>query len=143
MLNWTLITKRKWSLLVLLTFMLLKFLMICFYRTFSRPWCLLKKNVTVNPAIKASLLRLILFLHFSIYNVIMINIQWSKQPPYTWSCFLKLHFVVCFCYFWKFKSLFLSNFFISEYLDKILPWKEKKLGFFVKPQTKYFWLCLR
>ena len=43
----------------------------------------------------------------------------------TTSLYLKLPFkptfLVCFCFFWKVKSLFISNLFISEYLDKNLP----------------------
>ena len=35
--------KQKGSLLVYLKFLPQKFLIACFYRTFSRPWCLLKK----------------------------------------------------------------------------------------------------
>ena len=30
-------------------------------------------------------------------------------------------FLVCFCCFWKVKSLLVLNLFTSEYLDKILP----------------------
>ena len=48
----------------------------------------------------------ILLLHFSIF--IIMNIQWSKQPHYTWSCLRNLHFVVCFCYFWRDKQPFAS-----------------------------------
>ena len=40
-------------------------------------------------------------------------------------------FLVCFCYFRKVKSLLVLNLFISEYLDKIPPWKEMKLIFSV------------
>ena len=59
----------------------------------------------------------------------------------TASLYLKLPFkpvfLVCFCYFWKVKSLLVLNIFISEYLDKILSWKEMKLAFSVKLQTEY------
>ena len=40
--------EQKTSLLVYLKFLPLKFLIACFYRTFSRPWCLLKKIVPMN-----------------------------------------------------------------------------------------------
>ena len=54
-----------------------------------------------------------------------MNIQWSKQPPYTWGCLWDLHFFkYVFVIFW---NLSLLKLFISEYLDKILPWKEMKL----------------
>ena len=44
----------------------------------------------------------ILFLHLSIYNVIIMNIQWSKQSPYTSNCLWNLHFFKCtFVVFWK------------------------------------------
>ena len=72
-----------------------------------------------------------------------MNIQWSKQPPYTWSCLLNLPFLVCFCYFWKVESLLVLNLFISEYLDKILPWKEMKLTFSVKLLTEYLLLKIK
>ena len=52
-------------------------------------------------------------------------------------------FLVCFCYFWKVKSLLVLNLFISEYLGKILPRKEMKLTFSVKLQTKNLCFCLR
>ena len=38
-------------------------------------------------------------------------------------------FLVCFCYFWKVKSL---NLFIFEYLGKIFPWKGNEIGIFSK-----------
>ena len=90
--------EQKGSLLVYLKFLPLKFLIACFYRTFSRLWCLLKKTVPMNfenLLFEVSLFRFISFLHFSIYNVIIMNIQWSKQPPYTWSCLWNLHFFKC------------------------------------------------
>ena len=40
--------EQKTSLLVYLKFLPLKFLIACFYRTFSRPWCLLKKIIPMN-----------------------------------------------------------------------------------------------
>ena len=39
---------------------------------------------------------------------------------------------------WKVKSLSALNFFISEYLEKILRWKEMKLAFAVKVQIENF-----
>ena len=39
---------------------------------------------------------------------------------------LKPDFLVCFCYFWKDKSLLILNLFTSECIDQILSWKEIK-----------------
>ena len=39
-------------------------------------------------------------------------------------------------YFWKGKSLFILNLFISDYLDQIPPWKETKEEFSVTLQTE-------
>ena len=83
----------------------------------------------------------ILLLHFSIF--IIMNIQWSKQPQYTWSYLWNFHFVVCFCYFWKDKPLLVLNLFTSEYLDQIPPWTEMKEAFSVKLQTENRRFCLR
>ena len=49
---------------------------------------------------------------------------------------------MCFCYFWKVKSLLVLNVFIREYLDKIIPWKEIKIAFSVKLQTECLCFCL-
>ena len=109
--------EQKGNLLVYLKFLPLKFLIACFYRTFSRPWCLLNKSVPMNlenhsvtTLFEVSLFRFILFLHLSIY-VITMNIQWSKLPPYTLSSLWNLHFLSVF-YFWKVKKetyLFLNT----------------------------------
>ena len=40
-------------------------------------------------------------------------------------------------------SLLILNLFISEYLDKVLPWKEMKLAFLVKLQTENLFFCFR
>ena len=81
-----------------------------------------------------------LFLYFNIF--IVINIQWSKQPHYIRSFLWNLYFAVCFCYFWKDKSLVVLNLFIFEYLDQIPPWKEMIEPFSVKLQTKNRCFCL-
>ena len=69
--------KQKGSLLVYLKFLLLKFLIACFYRTFSRPWLLLKKVS-----------------------------QWISKDidltTFVWSFFIRVHFVfalqyLCYC----------------------------------------------
>ena len=61
----------------------------------------------------------------------------------TVSLYLRLPFkpvlLVCFC---KVKSLLVLNIFMSEYLDKILSWKEIKLALSVKLQTEYLCFCL-
>ena len=50
----------------------------------------------------------------------------------TWSCLWDLHFLVCFCYFWKGKFLFVLNLFISENLDQITPMEGTERGIFSK-----------
>ena len=125
------------------------FIIACYYWKFRKTWCLLKKCISMNPenhwvsnfCLKFLYVGFILLLHFSIF--IIMNIQWSKQPHYTWICLWKLHFVVWFCYFWKDEPLLLLNFFISEYLDQIPLWKEMKEALSVKPQTEYRCFCLK
>ena len=53
----------------------------------------------------------IFMLHFCIQILIIMNIQWSKQPDYTWSYLWNLNFVVCFSYFWKDKLFLVWNVF--------------------------------
>ena len=52
---------------------------------------------------------------------------------------LKPAFLVCFCYFWKDKSLLVTNLVIPEYLDQIPPWKEMKDAFSVNLLTERIW----
>ena len=72
-----------------------------------------------------------------------MNIQQIKQLRYTWSCLLNLSFFECFCYCWKVMSLLVLNLFVSQYLEKIFPWKQKKFAFSVKLQIEYLCSCLR
>ena len=94
-----------------------------------------------NLCLKLLYFGFILLLRFSIF--IIMNIHWSKQPHYTWSCLWNMHSVVCFCYFWKDKPLLALKLFISEYLDQIPPWKEMKEAFSVKLQSENLCFCLR
>ena len=97
-----------------------------------------KSHWVENFYLKCLYLGFILFLHFSISTVIIMNIMWSKQPPYTWSCLWNLKFW-CF-FFWKVLAFFKR---VSEYLDQILQWKEMKEAFLVKLQTENLCFCLR
>ena len=56
-----------------------------------------------------------------------------KQTASLYFSSFKSAFLACFYYFWKVKSLFISNLFIIYlYQDKILPWKKKGVGIFSK-----------
>ena len=131
---------------MLLKSILLSFLIACFYWKFKKTWCLLKKWTVMNPenlfvynfCLKFFYFGFIWLLHFSIF--ITMNIQWSKQPGYTWYCLWNLHFVVCSGYFWKADKPWLG--FISEHLDQIPPWTEMKEAFSVKLQTENRCFCL-
>ena len=83
----------------------------------------------------------VLFLHFSISTVIIMNIQ-CKQLRYTWSCLRNLRFYSVFVTFGKI-SLLILNLCISEYLDKIPPWKKMKEVFSVKLQTENLLFSIR
>ena len=122
----------------------LKFLAACFYRTFSRPWCLLKKIVAINlenhwvDNFCLKFLYLDLFcLCTSVFRMLLWWISSETIAFYTSSCLLNLPFLVSFCSFWKVKSLLVVNLFISEHLGKILPWMEMELALSLKLQTEY------
>ena len=48
-----------------------------------------------------------------------MNIQWTKQTPYTSSCLSNLHFFLCFCYSWKDIQVFAYFKLYFQYLDEI------------------------
>ena len=56
---------------------------------------------------------------------------------------LKPAFLVYFWYLSKVKFLLILNLFISEYLNKILQWKDMKKAFSVTHETENFCFCLR
>ena len=118
--------------------------MAYFYWKFSSTWCLLKKCIAMNVlqwldnfCLKFHYFTLILLLHFSTY----LGCRHNEYPvKETASLYLKLPvkpaFFSVFLLFWIDKSLLVLNLFISEYLDKIPPWKEMKEVFSVKIQTE-------
>ena len=118
--------------------------MAYFYWKFSGTWCLLKKCIAMNVlqwldnfCLKFHYFTLILLLHFSTY----LGCRHNEYPvKETASLYLKLPvkpaFFSVFLLFWIDKSLLVLNLFISEYLDKIPPWKEMKEVFSVKIQTE-------
>ena len=77
-----------------------------------------------------------MFLHLTIYTIIIMKILWSKLPRYTWSCFWNMNFLVRFYYFWKYRFLLILKVFICECLHQILPWKEIKEAFPRRLQNK-------
>ena len=81
-----------------------------------------------------------MFLHLTIYTIIIMKILWSKLPRYTWSCFWNMNFLVRFYYFWKYRFLLILKVFICECLHQILPWKEIKEAFPRRLQNKKLFL---
>ena len=74
----------------------------------------------------------------------MMNIQWIKQPFYTWSCLWNLLFLVCCNYFWKDKFwLILKLFCFFKYLCQNSKWKEMNETFVVMLQTENLCFSLR
>lgn len=56
------------------------------------------KSLSWHLLFGISLSRLILFLH-SIYNFIIMNIQWDKQSRYTWNCLWNMSFFSVYLWF--------------------------------------------
>ena len=117
---------------------------VCTTKFFRKTWSLLKKSIAMNPenyrvnnfCLNCLYFSFILLLHFSIF--IAMNIKWSKQPHYTWSCLWNLYFVVCFCYFWKdFKLIY---FWIPRSNSSM---EGDEGAFLVKLQTENRCFCLR
>ena len=95
---------------------LYKFLAACFYRKFSRPWCLLKKKNKKNVAInlknrwvdnffKFLYLGSFCFCYYNEYPVKQTAFLYLKLP-------FKPAFLVRFCYFWLFLIVFVISVFL-------------------------------
>ena len=72
-----------------------------------------------------------------------MNIQWSRQPPYSWSCLWNLKL---FSAFLLFLERYVFAYFKSNYIwicRQIPPWKEMKEEFSIKFQTENLCFCLR
>ena len=87
--------------MVYLKFLPLKVLIACFCRTFRKfdvYWTNrsndFRKSLSWQLLFEVSLFRFIFFLHFNIYNIIIMNIQRRKQPPLTRNCFWNLYFLI-------------------------------------------------